>query len=134
MMMITSNPGRLGVLLLFAMLSLLPAQSALADCLAPSPAVPEAAAACCHLDSGFTAGTETDRATLAMLCERVCASPTTPKSGTLSYAAPHHYPAWLPDRPAVAYTSSSFTPGPRWFINDPPDTRQRIHHFQRLLI
>lgn len=130
----TSIPRRPSALLLFAALSLLLAQVALADCLTSNHAAPEAAMACCQLDSGFTGEAETDCATVAKLCERFCASPSAPKSGTSNYVAPHNTPAWLLDRPVVAYASSQPALSSWWFLNDPPVTQQLIYHLQRLLI
>jgi len=120
--------------LLFAALSLLPARAALADCLTSNRVALDAAMACCQLDSGFTGEAETDRATLAKLCERFCASPAAPKSGINNYVAPHNTPAWPSDRLVVAYASPQSALGSRWFLNDPSVTRQLIYHLQRLLI
>lgn len=128
----TLIPRRLRALLLFAALTLLPIQVALADCLAD--AAPEAAMVCCQMNSKFIGEAQPDRATLAKLCERFCASPSAPKSGTHNHAAPHDTPAWSSGRPALAYASPRSALGPRWFLHDPPDTQQLIYHLQRLLI
>ncbi|MBX9811186.1 MAG: hypothetical protein K2Y16_06180 [Burkholderiales bacterium] len=130
----TSIPRRLSALLLFAALTLLQVQVALADCLTSNNAAPEAAMACCQPDSGFTGETELDRATLAKLCERFCASPSALKSRNDNYAAPHNTPEWRSARPVVIYASAQSTLVSGWFLNDPPVTHQLIYHLQRLLI
>jgi len=130
----TSVPRRLSALLLFAALVLLQVQVALADCLTGNHAAPEAAMACCQLNSGFTGETGGDRATLAKLCERFCASPTAPKSRTNNHAAPHNTPAWRSARPVVIHASAQSALASGWFLSDPPVTHQPIYHFQRLLI
>jgi len=125
---------RLSALLLFAALALLQIQSALAACMDGDKAAPGSAMTCCDTGSGFTSEAFVDDAMPAELCERFCFRPSAPQSKTGNNAAPHNIPAWLSDRPVVAYAPMQSAPGSRWFLHDPPVTRQLIYHLQRLLI